>query len=62
MQNLHLLEFLAEAFQCHVPHIQCLAVLVELGSSSIENDAPGTEKLLLETQVKILHSEVNLII
>ena len=25
MQNLHLLEFLTEAFRCHVHHYQCLA-------------------------------------
>ena len=30
MQNLHLLEFLAEVFRCLVHHFQCLAVLVEL--------------------------------
>ena len=29
MQNLHLIEFLAEAFQFHVHHFQCLTVLVE---------------------------------
>ena len=32
MQNLHLLEFLAEAFQCHVHHFQCLVVSVELAA------------------------------
>ena len=26
MQNLHLLEYLAEAFQCHVHHYQCLTI------------------------------------
>ena len=30
MQNLDLLEFLAEAFRCHVHHFQCLVVAVEL--------------------------------
>jgi hypothetical protein len=30
MQNLHLLEFLAEALRCHVHHYQRLAVPVEL--------------------------------
>ena len=30
MQNRHLLEFLAEAFWCHVHHFHCLAVLVKL--------------------------------
>ena len=30
MQNLNLLEFLAKAFQCHVHHFKCLAILVEL--------------------------------
>ena len=38
MQNLCLLEFLAEAFWCHV-------------RSSIENDAHGTEKPMIKTQV-----------
>ena len=46
MQNLHLLEFLAEAFWCHDHHFQCLAVPVEL-----ENGVYATKKLLLETQV-----------
>ena len=36
MQNLYLLEFLAEAFQRHVYHFQCLVVLVEAWPS-IEN-------------------------
>ena len=55
----NLLEFLAEAFRCHVHHFQCLTV--PPGSLSIENDAH--EKLLLKTQVnKFLHSEVNLLI
>ena len=30
MKNLHLLEFSAEAFRCHVYHHQCLSVLVKL--------------------------------
>ena len=30
MQNFHLLEYSAEAFQCHVHHFQCLTVPVEL--------------------------------
>jgi hypothetical protein len=30
MQNLHLLDFIAEAFRCHVHHFQCLEVPVEL--------------------------------
>jgi hypothetical protein len=30
MQNLHLLEILAEVFQCHVHHFECLATLVQL--------------------------------
>ena len=47
----NLLEFLAEAFRCHVHHFQCLTALVELGPSSIENDAHGIKKLLLKTQV-----------
>jgi hypothetical protein len=53
MQNLHSLEFLAEAFQCHVHHFQCLVVPVELlpGLLSVENGAHGTEKLKLKTQV-----------
>ena len=29
---------------------------------SVKNDAHGTEKFMLKSQVKILHSEVNLII
>jgi hypothetical protein len=32
MQNLHLLEVLAEGFRCHVHHFQCLAVPVELAT------------------------------
>ena len=32
---LNLLEFLAEAFRCHVHHFQCLTVLVELASMII---------------------------
>ena len=57
------LEFLAEAFRCHVHHFQCLTVPME--PSSIENDAHGIEKLLLKTQVSwtcFLHSEVNQLI
>ena len=40
------------------------SILDGLGTSSIENDAHGFEKLLLRTQAseKFLHSEVNLII
>ena len=68
MENLHMLEFFAEAFQCHVHHFRCLAVPVELaaikfvaasssGTINIENGAHDAEKLLLKTQV----SEVNLI-
>ena len=30
MQNLHILEFLEEAFRYHVHHYQCLAVTVKL--------------------------------
>jgi hypothetical protein len=30
MQNLHLLEYSAEAFWCHVHYYQCMAVLVKL--------------------------------
>ena len=44
MQNLHLLEFLAEAFRCHVHHFQPRL-------PSIENGSHGTEKLLLKTQL-----------
>jgi hypothetical protein len=40
----HLLDYLAEAFRCHVHHFQCLA-------PSNENGAHDIEKLLLETQV-----------
>jgi hypothetical protein len=47
MQNLHLFEFLAEAFRCHVHHFQCLV----LGLPSMKNGAHGTEeKFLLKTQ------------
>ena len=42
MQNLYLLEFLAEAF---------LVPGAPSGPSSIENGTHGTEKLLLKTQV-----------
>ena len=58
---LHLLEFLAEAFRCHVYHYQCLAVPVDLAAirqqpvrmepPSIDNGAHGTEKLLIKTQI-----------
>ena len=51
----NLLEFLAEAFRCHVHHSQCLTVPVDgvpPGPSRIENDAHGIEKLLLKTQVE----------
>ena len=47
----NLLEFLAEAFRCHVHHFQCLRVPVELAS------AKNSSKLK-----KFLHSEVNLLI
>ena len=62
VRTFHLLEFLAEAFRCHVHHFQCLTVIP--GPSSTENDAHGIEKFLLKTQVseKFLHSEVNLLI
>jgi hypothetical protein len=30
MQNLHLFEFLAKAFLCHVHHFQCFTVPMEL--------------------------------
>ena len=40
MQNLHLLEFLTEAFQCHMDHYP-----------STDNSVHNTEKLLLKTQV-----------
>ena len=53
MQNLHLLEFLAEAFWCLVHHYQCFTFPVEL----------AVLVLLLKMQVsEILHNEVNLII
>ena len=32
MQNLHLLEYSAEDFRCHVHHYQCLAVPIELAA------------------------------
>ena len=54
MQELVQLEFLAEAFRCHVHNLQCLTVPVGTGTPepfSIENDAHGNEKLLLKTQV-----------
>ena len=67
MQHLHLLEYLAETFQCHVHNFQGLTVLVKLavrgirkptplqlvppGLPSIENGTHGTKKLLLKTQV-----------
>ena len=35
MQNLHLLEFLAKVFQCHVHHFQCLAVPVQLAAMKL---------------------------
>jgi hypothetical protein len=48
MQELfNLLEFLTEAFRCHVYHFQCLTVPMEF----IENDAHGIGKLLLKTQL-----------
>jgi hypothetical protein len=59
MQELvNLLEFLAEAFRCHVHHFHCLTVPMELaafptGQSSIDIDAHGIEKLLLKTQLQV---------
>ena len=69
-------EYSAEAFQWYVHHFQCLAVLGELavrgwfsisvsqpvppGQPSIHYGAHGTEKLLLNAQVKILNIELNL--
>ena len=44
-----LLEFLAEAFRCHVHHFQCLTVPVELAKYSSKLN-------------KFLHREVNLLI
>ena len=44
MQNLNSLEFLAEAFQCHVHHFPP-------GLSSIKNGVHDTEKLLLKIQM-----------
>ena len=35
MQNLHLLEYSAEAFQCHLHYYQCLVVLVELAAMGL---------------------------
>ena len=35
MQSLPLLEFLAEAFRCHVHHFQCLVVPVELAAMKL---------------------------
>ena len=53
MHSLPLLEYAAEAFQCHVHHYQCLTVQVELlGEPSIVNDAHDSENLLLNTQVR----------
>ena len=51
MQEPVQLEFLAEAFLCHVHHFQCLTVPVDQDWTSIENDAHGIENLLLKTQV-----------
>ena len=45
-RSFHLLEFLAEAFRCHVHHFQCLTVPV----------------LKTQVSGKFLHTEVNLII
>ena len=54
-RTFHVLEFLSEAFRCHVHHFS-------MQWSSIESNAHGhgIEKLLLKTQIseKFLHSEV----
>ena len=49
MQDIYLLEFLAEAFQCSVHQYQMLHSTS--GPPSINNGAHDTEKLLLKTQV-----------
>ena len=52
MQNLYLLENLAEAFQYNEHRYQCLVVLAVLQRlQNIDNGAHGTEKPLLNTQV-----------
>ena len=51
MQNLHLLEILAETFHCHVNHYQCLELAVPPRPPSTDNGAHGTKKLMLKTQV-----------
>ena len=52
MQNLHLPECSAEAFECHVHHYQGLVVLIVLLElPSINNGAHGTEKFLPNTRV-----------
>jgi hypothetical protein len=50
MHYLHLLEYSLKAFWCHCQYL-------EAGPVSIDN---GTRKVLLNIQVKILYSEVNL--
>ena len=60
MQELvQLLEFLAEAFRCHVSHFQCLTVLKHLKWCTWHRKASAKNSRKLN---KFLHSEVNLLI
>ena len=58
MQNLQLLDCLAEAFRCHVLHYQCLEVPADL--PRIDNGAHGIDKLVKNTQIKVILSQVYL--
>ena len=51
MQNIPLLAFLAEAFQCHMHHYQCLPIADLPRPPNIDNGAHGTENLQLKSQV-----------
>jgi hypothetical protein len=55
----NLLEFLAEAFRCHVHNFQCLTVPVELAAMFRFRKASAKNSSKLN---KFLHSEVNILI
>ena len=59
VQNLHLFEFSVEGFRCHVHQNRCFVVLMEL--ASIDKGSHSTKMILLKIQVKILHSEMNIL-
>jgi hypothetical protein len=55
MRYLHLLEYLTEAFRCHVHHSQCLAVPVELAAMGLVFQFIGVR--IAETLVWLARSQ-----